>query len=164
MILRNASALISSASKRASCNPTHAPPRHPQYTISQYRQHDTNFTPMSPPANMANPWKGSDVAAKLPLSTLSAAVVQRPLALKMSTALLQAVPTQRITRITVRLQRLKAHLPPQNTRPPPPSHITHNLPISTTQTKITNQWNSRQRIWPIPAQAVTSLQDKILPR
>ncbi len=43
-----------------------------------------------PPANMANPWFGSDVAAREPLTTLRAAVVQRPLVeLKMSTALLK---------------------------------------------------------------------------
>jgi hypothetical protein len=48
-----------------------------------------NHIPLSPPANMANPCSGSDVAASAPLPTLRAAVVQRPLvASKMSTALL----------------------------------------------------------------------------
>jgi hypothetical protein len=39
---------------------------------------------------MANPWFGSDVAAREPLITLRAAVVHRPLvASKMSTALVE---------------------------------------------------------------------------
>ena len=48
-----------------------------------------NHKPLPPPANMANPCSGSDVADREALATLSAAVVQRPLvASKMSTALL----------------------------------------------------------------------------
>ena len=66
---------------------------------------------------MANPCLGSDVAARKSLATLSAAVVQRPLVeSKMSTTLLKTPgPAQRIS---AHLQRLKARLPPPNTRPP----------------------------------------------
>jgi hypothetical protein len=83
---------------------------------------------------MANPCSGSDVAASQYLATLSAAVVQRPLvASKMSEALL--VPYPPAQRISAHLQRLKPRLPPLNTRPPGPTTTSHNLPISTTQTK-----------------------------
>jgi hypothetical protein len=84
---------------------------------------------MTPPANMANPCSGSDVAARPSLATLSAAVVQRPLvASKMSTMI--TPPAQRIS---AHPQRLKKRLPPPNTRPLTPTP--HNLPISTTHTK-----------------------------
>jgi hypothetical protein len=79
---------------------------------------------------MANPWFGSDVAARSFLATLRAAVVQRPLvASKMSTALL--TPPAHAQRISIHLQHLKARLFSQNTNPPTPS--SHYLAISTTQ-------------------------------
>ncbi len=82
-----------------------------------------------PPANMANPCSGSDVAARARLATLSAAVVQRPLvASKMSTTSL-ATPDP-VQRISARLQRLKARLLPPNTRTPTPT--SHNIALSTT--------------------------------
>ena len=78
---------------------------------------------------MANPCSGSDVAASNSLDTLSAAVVQRPLvASKMSTALLKPLPSH-AQRISAHLQRLKARLPPPNTRPPD-SHITQSPNIN----------------------------------
>jgi hypothetical protein len=108
---------------------------------------------------MANPCSGSDVAASQALATLSAAVVQRSLvALKMSTAL-KTPPAQRIS---AHLQRLKLRLPPPNTRPPD-SNITQSQNINNSNQKSQNLW-LRLRIWPILAQAVTSLQDYILPR
>ncbi len=79
----------------------------------------TTPTLVSPPANMANPCKGSDVAARDALAELSAAVVQRPrVASKMSTTLCQA-PAQAQC-ISGHLQRLKAPLLPPKTRPPTP--------------------------------------------
>ena len=76
--MRNASAFISSTSKRASFRATQAP-RLPHHTILLYQQLKTKikYVPLpEPPANMANPWFGSDVAARLYLATLRAAVVQ----------------------------------------------------------------------------------------
>ena len=120
-----------------------------------------NHTPVSPPANMANPCSGSDVAAISSLATLSAAVVQRPLlASKMSTALLKTPPPAQ--RISARLQRLKPRLPPPNTRTPRLQHHTISQYQQLKQ-KITNLC-LRLRIWPILAQAVTSLQANLLPR
>jgi hypothetical protein len=155
-MLRNASAFISSASKRAL--------RLPHPTISQYQQLKQNHIPVKPPANMANPWLGRDVAARLPLTALRTAVVQRPLvASKMSTALLQTPGAAQ--RISVHLQRVKARLLPTNTRPPTPA--SHHLPISTTQTKLHTYQDKaltdRLRIWPILGSVVTSLQDCLLP-
>jgi hypothetical protein len=129
--MRNASALISSASKRASFHPTHAPPTPTSHNLPISTTQNKIHIPNCPPANMANPCSCSDVATIPSLATLSAAVVQRPLvALKMSTALLKTNAAQRIS---VHLQRLKARLLPPNTRPPTPT--SHNLPISTTQNK-----------------------------
>ena len=162
--MRNASALISSASTRASFHPTHTHTHThshitPNFAISttQYK----NYIPVSPPANMANACSGSDVAAISNLATLRVAVVQRPLvALNMSTALLTTPDPEQ--RISAHLQRHKARLFPPNTH-------THPLPHHTISQY--QQFNSkitylifRLRIRPILAQAVTSLQDNILPR
>jgi hypothetical protein len=93
------------------------------------------YAPLAwPPANMANPWFGSDVAARYHLATLRAAVVQSPLvALKMSTALLltRLLAPAHAQRISVHLQRNKASLFSRNTSPPTPT--SHHLAISTTQ-------------------------------
>jgi hypothetical protein len=71
-----------------------------------------------PPANIANPSFGSDVAANSPLATLRTAVVQRPLdPLKKSTAL-DAVLPARVQRISIHLQSLKTRVSPPNTCPP----------------------------------------------
>jgi hypothetical protein len=78
-----------------------------------------NYAPLAwPPANIANPWLGSDVAARYHLATLRAAVVQRPLVpSKMSTALLLTVllATAHAQRISIHLQHLKARFIPRNT-------------------------------------------------
>jgi hypothetical protein len=117
-----------------------------------------------PLANMANPCSGSDVAERPFLATLSAAVVQCPLlALKMSTALLTA--SAHAQRISIHPQQLKA--------PPSKQHMPHTLPHHTVlqYQKFKTKQNSyclgqscRLRIWPILAEAVTSLQENILPR
>jgi hypothetical protein len=115
---------------------------------------------MKPPANMANPCSGSDVAAMPSLATLRAAVVQRPLvALNMSTALLTPPPAQRIS---AHLQRHKARLFPPNTHTP--TSTSH--PISQYQqlNKKITYLCLRLRLWPILAQAVTSLLENVLPR
>ena len=91
-------------------------------------QNRIKYVPLYPPANMAIPWFGSDVAARLPLATLRAAVVQRPLVpSKMSTALLQS--PAHAQRISIHLQHLKARLLPRNTCPPD-SHITPSCNIN----------------------------------
>jgi hypothetical protein len=75
--MRNASAFISSTSKRASFHATQAP-RLPHHTTSQYQRLKNKIQYVllfPPPANMANPWFGSDVAAREYLATLRAAVV-----------------------------------------------------------------------------------------
>ncbi len=88
-----------------------------------------------PPANMAIPRFGSDVAVRYHLATLRAAVVQRPLvALKMSTALL--APPAHAQRISIHLYHLKARILPRNTCPPTPT--SHHLAVSRTQNKIKN--------------------------
>jgi hypothetical protein len=100
-----------------------------------------NHTPLSPPANMANPCSGSDVAANSNLATLSAAVVQRPLlASKMSTALhatlATLLPAQRI--IYQRSSPAPQSAPPSAQNTPPDSHITQSRSINnSTQNKIT---------------------------
>ena len=92
-----------------------------------------NHKPVKPPANMANPCLGSDVAASTLLATLSAAVIQRPLlASKMSTELLTTPPPAQ--RISAHLQRLNARLPPPNTRPPD-SNITQSPNINNSKQK-----------------------------
>ena len=119
-----------------------------------------NHIPDKPPANMANPREKSDVAARFNLATLSAAVVQRPLvASKMSTALLTPPPAQRIS---AHLQRHKARLFQSNTHTP--TSTSH--PISQYQqlNKKITYLCLRLRLWPILAQAVTSLRDNLLPR
>jgi hypothetical protein len=84
---------------------------------------------------MANPWFGSDVAARRPLATLRTAVVQRPLDPSKTSTALDGVLPARVQRISIHLQRLKARLPPPNTRPLP-IPASHNLAISPTQTKL----------------------------
>ena len=76
--MRNASAFISSTSKRASFRATHAPPAPTPHhlAISTTQNIIIHVPPGRPPANMANPWFGSDVAASQYLATLRAAVVQ----------------------------------------------------------------------------------------
>ena len=74
--MRNASALISSASKRASFHPTHAPPTPTSHNHPISTTQNKIHIPNCPPANMANPCSGSDVATIPSLATLSAAVVQ----------------------------------------------------------------------------------------
>ncbi len=89
-------------------------------STTQYKKHK----PMPPPANMANPCSGSEVAASALLATLSAAVVQRPLvASKMSTTLLRPPPAQQIG---AHLQRLRARIPRLHPThaPPPPTSLT----------------------------------------
>jgi hypothetical protein len=82
---------------------------------------------------MANPCSGSDVAARIPLAALSEAVVQRPLvALKMSTA--SRKPLDTAQRISAHLQRLKARLPPPNTRTPD-SNITQSPNVNNSKQK-----------------------------
>ena len=74
--MRNASAFISSTSKRASFRATHAPPTPTSHHLAISTTQNNNHKPDQPPANMANPWFGSDVAARLVFATLRAAVVQ----------------------------------------------------------------------------------------
>ena len=136
---------------------TRPPPTPTSHNLPISTTQTKNHKLVSPPANMAHPCSGSDVAASVRLATLSAAVVQRPLlASKMSTAL---PPAQRIS---AHLQRLKPRLPPPNTRTPRLPHHTISK-YQQLNTKITNLC-LRLRIWPILAQAVTSLQDHFLPR
>jgi hypothetical protein len=133
--MRNASAFISSTSKRASFHATHAPPTPTSHHLAiPPTQNKINYIPrIRPPANMTNPWLGSDVAARYILPTLRAAVVQRPLvALKISTTLLTA--PAHAQRISIHLQHLKARFLPRNTCPPTPT--SHHLAIPTTQNKI----------------------------
>jgi hypothetical protein len=115
---------------RNTCPPT---PTSHHLAISK-NQNRISHAPL-PPANMANPWFGSDVAARSPLATLREAVVQSPvIALKMSTTLLELlVPAQRIS---TRLQHLKARLLPRNTCPPTPT--SHHLAMSKTQNIISH--------------------------
>jgi hypothetical protein len=111
---------------------------------------------------MANPWFGSDVAAREPLITLRAAVVQSPLvASKMSTALVE-IPAH-AQRISVHLQRIKARFIPRNTCL---SRIPHHtiLQYQQLKNKHNTYLSSRLRIWPILGLAVTSLRDHLLPR
>ena len=134
--MRNASAFISSTSKRASFRATHAPPTPTSLHLAiSTTQNLTTYVPLiAPPANMANPWFGSDVAARWLLATLRAAVVQRPLIpSKMSTALLQ--PPAHAQRISIHLQHLKARLFPRNTCPPD-SHITPSCNINNSKQNI----------------------------
>jgi hypothetical protein len=71
---------------RNTCPPT---PTSHHLEISKAQNKIENAPLAWPPANMANPWFGSDVAARKFLATLRTAVVQRPLVpSKMSTALL----------------------------------------------------------------------------
>jgi hypothetical protein len=115
---------------RNTCPPT---PTSHHLAISK-TQNRISHAPL-PPANMANPWFGSDVAARANLATLREAVVQRPvIASKMSTALL--TPLAAAQRISTRLQHLKARLLPRNTCPPTPT--SHHLAISTTQNRISH--------------------------
>jgi hypothetical protein len=87
------------------------------------------YVPLYPPANMANPWFGSDVAAcHAALATLRAAVVQRPLvASKMSTTLLKALPVH-VQRISIHFQHQSEPLFTQHK--PPDSHITPSCNIN----------------------------------
>jgi hypothetical protein len=83
--------------------PPNTRPHHtPSHNINNSNK---NYIPLYPPANMANPCSGSDVAARKALATLSAAVVQLPLvALNTSTALLKSPAHEK--RISAHLQRL----------------------------------------------------------
>jgi hypothetical protein len=115
---------------------------------------------------MANPWFGSDVAAGPHLATLRAAVVQRPLvASKISTAMLAAGPAH-AQRISFHLQQLKARLLPRNNCPPKLPHhtILQYQKVKKTKKEHSYRLSRRLRIWPILGSAVTSLQDKLLPR
>ena len=162
--MRNASAFISSTSKRASFRATNAPPTPTSHHLAiSTTQNITTYVPFQPPANMANPWFGSDVAASArSLATLRAAVVQRPLVpSKISTAL---IPPAHAQRISIHFQHLNARLLRATHAPPTPT--SHHLAISTTLKTKCNPYpsSSRLRIWPILDSAVTSLQDSVLPR
>ncbi len=141
---------------------THAPHTSTSHhlAISIKSQNKSTYEPFEmPPANTANPWFGSDVAARTPLATLRAAVAQRPLVtLKMSTALLRS--PAHAQRISIRPQQLKA-LPFLATHAPHTS-TSHHLAIS--KNVKSNQHAYRPRIRPILGSAVTSLQDDTLPR
>ncbi len=116
---------------RNTCPPT--PTSH--HLAMPTSQNKIKYVPTNPPpANMANPWFGSDVAARAFLATLRAAVVHRPLVeLKMSTASLLTPPAH-AQRISIHLQQLNARFFPRNTCPPTPT--SHHLAMPTSQNKI----------------------------
>ena len=120
----------SSAPQSAPPSAQHTPPDSQITQSPSINNSKQNHTPLSPPANMANPCSGSDVAANSNLATLSAAVVQRPLlASKMSTSLpATLLPAQRI--IYQRSSPAPQSAPPSAQHTPPDSHITQSPSIN----------------------------------
>jgi hypothetical protein len=99
----------------------HIPPTPISHLAISTTQNITKCVPpIPPPANMANPWFGSDVAARPALATLRAAVIQRPLLPSKMSATSNRRPPAHAQRISIHLQRLKA----RNTCPPD----THIMP------------------------------------
>jgi hypothetical protein len=104
-----------------------SPPKTHNSCTKQHQSQNESQKPW-PPATMASPWFGSDVAVRFHRATLRAAVVHFPLlALKISTTALLPVPTAQ--RISNPQRLLKAiNLQPKSIPPASPPKKTHDKP------------------------------------
>jgi hypothetical protein len=132
----------------------HSPSHTPLFHLSFRNPHNTSHhqpelkshKPVEPPANIANPWFGSEVEVKNFRATLRAAVLHRPVfALNMSTTLLMIPLTAK------QHQQAEAH------------RKTHNTPHHRPEYKASNLLR-RLQISPILDSAVKSQQGVLEPR